>query len=48
MYAQMMHSSKSVSTLATNVSQIKTILYFQREIRYNFQHSVLAKGDFLW
>ena len=31
---------------ATNVSQRKTILYFHREIRYNFQHSVLAKGDF--
>jgi len=26
----------------------KTILYFQREIRYNFQHSVLAKRRFFY
>ena len=46
MYAQMKHSSKSVFISATNVLQRKTILYFLKEVRYNFQHSVLAKGDF--
>ena len=30
------------------MSRRKTILYFQREIRYNFQHSVLAKRRFFY